>query len=179
MTDIVEHRPEHRYDAYIEGGTLVLVDEIGPQQIMTPEQKPIGQRTTIIHDRVDLKDSEAFLEVVKKQVDELGHACVRTREQLKALENQGALELGPRLDDIIALGQKLSPGKAGMDKLERALKKLGPQATQWGGYKQASFNHEQFKDQHARASLQLQLIRRAMEGKNDGKAPESQHLAPR
>jgi len=178
MVELVDKRPEHRYDAYIEGEHLVTVDEMGPQQLVSPDQKPIGQRTTIIHDRVDMADSNEFVTMVAKQVEQLNHARVKAAEQMEALKNIGAPEIGPRLDALLELGQKLSPGKAGMDKLERLLKRIGPQLTQWANYKQASFNHDQLTDQHKRASEQLKLIRHAMEAKDGAKA-KRQHLATR
>jgi len=170
MTTVIENKPNAKLSATLKNNELQMTNEVGPQQLLMPDDKdPVGTRKTTIVDIVTKDDIPRFRAGIAKQLDSLQGQKVSIEEKMKSFEAQGVLQLGPKMDALVQASEKMKDDKKGKnpekahDKFMRVFTQTcGPLFNAWRQYNQLAFQLNQVKANISQAESHLNLIDQAI-----------------
>ena len=183
MPDIVDEAPKEKRTAKKGGKTIVVKIVLGPQQLlMAGDSNPIGKRTTLTTDIVNMVDVDRFMDGIRSTRDNLKNQIVNMDNQIESLEKLGANECGPLLASLLTEARNLAKDDKAWTKFQRKLfKQVGSgkgknqqttnviQGTlnQWQKYKQLTVQRENVGKNLESSEEYLDILGNAL-GSTDG-----------
>ena len=160
MAEIVKTKPAPHYEALMEKDALLLSEEIGPQQLMIPnDPDPVGTRLTRMTDRIEKKDLARFKGGIQSQKESIENQIAQMTDQIGRLEALGVHTLGAVLAAILQESSRVAPSEAAHKRFERKVCNSVKQTyQQYQSYQQLKFQHQQLEQNLERATEHLRLI---------------------
>ena len=160
MAEIVKTKPTPHYEAQMDKDALLLTEEVGPQQLMVPnDPDPVGTRLTRMTDRIEKHDLARFKAGIKAQKDSIENQMAQMKAQIEALVAIGVPEFGAVIDSILLESKRVAPSDAAHKRLERKVfNQIKQSYQQYQNYQQLKFSLGQLEQNLERATEHLRLI---------------------